>query len=120
MESPEVWFDDVISAAVCGESTYIMLDPLFCETVEPGSIRVTSLTPSSPAMCGARVEPRSPERHLSMVVVECSAPVGRYPLPTSVTICVRGIRRGRSGVRFRKFDNEQMRRNDEFWRSAYE
>lgn len=120
IEGPEVWFDDVLTVPVTGSMVYAMLDPLFCETVIQESIRVTSLVFPKPALCGASVRPRNPERHLSMVVLQFEVLPGSHPLPAFATICVRGTRLGREGVRFRRFDEGQMARNDAFWRSAFE
>ena len=120
MESPEVWFDDVLTVTIGPRVQHIMLDPIFCETVEEGSIRVVSAVFDQPTMFGAKVLPRVPEAHLAQVRLEILVPESSTAYPTTVTLVVRGIRRGCAGQRFRKFTGAQMERNSAFWQSAYE
>jgi len=120
VESPEVWFDDVLTVPVSTRVQYIMIDPIFCETVEEGSIRVVSIVPDAPALFGAKVLPRQPEVHLAQIRLENLIPESSGTRPTTVTLSIRGIRRGCAGQRFRRFTDEQMKRNSAFWQSAYE
>ena len=120
VESPEVWFEDIITVPVTTREQYIAIDPLFCETVIQHTMRVTSVVYDCPATPGAKVIPRNPEQHLSQVFLQ-TVPVGAVArFPQTVTITVRGIRNGREGQRFKQFTNDQMERNAAFWRSAYE
>lgn len=120
VESPEVWFEDVITVPVTTRRQYITIDPIFCETVVQDTIRVISAVFDQPTLFGAAVLPREPETHLSQIRLDVLTPEALGCKPSRVTLTIRGIRSGYEGHRFKEFTSAQMERNAAFWRSAYE
>lgn len=115
VESPEVWFDDVMTVAVTGNLTKVSVDKLFCEVVDIRSIVVVSVIPNRPSLAGADVFTDGLSCDLWLMI---SVP-DNAPMPTKLTVTIRGIRKGRRGVRFPEFTEAQMLKNGDFWRSAY-
>jgi hypothetical protein len=115
MESPEVWFEDVMRVHIVQPRQQIPIDQTFLELVEAGSLLVTSAILDRPCIFGVRVI-----QNTGMIELTLQEPLGSLQRPTLACICVRGIRLGRVGQRFRPFTQAQMERNDAFWRNAYE
>jgi hypothetical protein len=106
VESPEVRFMDVLVVPLPHTlETTIPIDAQFVATCEPRSIRVVSAVPSVPVTVGAIA------RHDRILLAR--AP-GDWP-DAAVTITISGIRKGRRGVRFPRFTEQEFRKNTQFW-----
>ena len=112
VEMPEVYFEDfmVIKAGEHDSDSQVvsaLLDKTFMQVCEPGTIRVTSLTPSVPVQIGATIRGPVIEVHLE----------GERVRTHGIEVCARisGVRKGMAGRRFAKRTYEQMMKNNAFW-----
>lgn len=106
VESPDVRFEDVMRVELDGAERVIPIDPVFIAVCEPASLLVVGLVPSTPANIGAEVL-----NNCLVLRVD-----GR--VPKSVTVKLSGIRRQRGGVRFPRFTEQEMLKNNAFWDQA--
>lgn len=102
LETPDVWFVDIIRVPMDVTTRAVPLDPLFLDACEPGSLVVTGAVPSRPVRVGASVV--GDEVHLAS-----DLPAGH------VTLTVAGIRRGTTGRRFPRHSESEMEANRHFW-----
>lgn len=109
VEGPEVRFEDIITMPLDDELRRTPIDPRFIAICEAGSIKVVGIAPSHAVPVGARIE----DGH---VVLEAQS---KYiPLNGGfVNLKISGVRKGRGGVRFPKFSQEETSRNTKFWES---
>jgi hypothetical protein len=105
-----------MTVQVTGNLTKVSVDKLFCEVVDIRSIVVVSVIPNRAALVGADVFSNGVSCDLWLML---SVP-DNAPMPTKLVVTIRGIRKGRTGVRFPAFTEAQMHKNGQFWRSAYE
>ena len=111
-EMPEARFEDVVVVDFPAYKDVVEheLDPLFLETVEPGSVVAVSATCSQPVPIGVEVSKR---------LLVLKRPV-RSVEPATVTVKLSGVRLGRAGKRFPRFSDSQMQANSQFWLSVPE
>ena len=107
---PEVRFDDVMTAAVVENETFLPIDPKFLEVCEPGSVQVCGCVPDLPVPVGAVVENGAVRVRLG---------VRDEDHPVALTIRLTGIRKGFRLQRFPNRSEQQFIANEEFIRSAY-
>jgi len=106
VEMPEVRFEDILTMPIPNDTVGLVpIDPLFLGACEEGSIKVVGLVPSEPVVLGAYVSGSS-----VFVVREERSQVDGY-----ITIRISGIRKGRNGVRFPRFTEEEFEKNTRFW-----
>jgi hypothetical protein len=108
VESPQVWFTDVVHAVFpAGKMTVTApLDPVFYEVCEKNSFVILGLVPDKPCLIGGTVTDNA-------VCLERSA----ESRSICVTIHVAGIRRG-CLQRFPHRTYLQMLHNNAFWSQA--
>jgi len=106
IESPEVLFVDKMDVEVSDSTSVFVVDPIFVEVCEPGTIRVVSATPSLPVAFGARMLGTG---SFEIRVSDC-----RETVRFALLLC--GIRKGFLGRRFSERTEEECRRNTEFWK----
>jgi hypothetical protein len=106
VEMPEVRFEDTLTMAIPhGLEGRAPLDPLFVGACEAGSIKVVGLVPSEPMLLGATI-------HDDHVVITRPA---SFATDGHVNVRVSGIRKGRGGVRFPRFTQDEFKKNTQFW-----
>ena len=116
VESPQAWFEDHVTVSLDGVRGEVLVDPLFIETIAPDTLCVTGCVTRTPALVGAYVEARKEAGiYRWYAVVDCDP----EQTTTSATLTLRGIRKGREGLRFPKFTPAQAAQNARYWRSAY-
>jgi len=107
VESPSVRFEDVVRVVLQGPETVHRIDPTFLDCCEPGSVEVVGVVSPLPTLIGAEIVD-------NLVRVRVS---GRPP--DYVVLTLSGIRAGRRDVRFPRYSESQMHRNNEFWGQAH-
>lgn len=110
-EMPEVRFDDVLTAVVSDDETWVPIDPKFLEVCEPGSVEVCGCVPDLPVAVGAVV------RDSQVLVRTLGLPSQADSL--RVVIRLTGVRKGFAGHRFPDRSAAQFQANEAFIRSAY-
>jgi hypothetical protein len=107
-EMPEVRFEDVLVVPIPTETpTMLQLDPLFVGACEPDSIQVVGLVPTTPVVLGAAV--------LNGYLMVERAEDTDNMIYGDVVVRVSGIRKGRDGVRFPRFSENEFEKNTQFW-----
>jgi hypothetical protein len=104
IESPEVLFLDVLRVKHAGIETSWLVDSLFVEACEIGTVFVLSVTASEPVEVGAKMESQMSFKLTTRE--ECE-------VDCSIILC--GVRKGFAGRRFVKRTEQEFRRNQEFW-----
>lgn len=114
VESPEVRFEDIYTAELVWHpqshitTVQIPLDKTFINVCEPGSLQIKSIVTDRLSMTAGYIDG-------DQLILSVSAVALR---PARVIATVSGIRFGRRGVRFPRFDQETAERNQTFWDSA--
>lgn len=103
-ELPECWFLDIMQLTAHGGDIDVMIDPLFLETIEPGSLRIISASTDTGAVAY--------QLSMSRLHLYTQGQRGR------VVVLLGGIRLGRDGKRFPEFSLSQQTANVRFWESA--
>jgi hypothetical protein len=112
MEAPESWFVDVLRFRMDGRSEIrVPLDPLWLETVAPGTVEILAVTPDRPVRVMAALVDDG------WIEVSCETPAGT---DAEGTLLVGGIRLGFDARRFPEFTRTQMARNNAFWAQAHQ
>lgn len=113
-EMPEARFEDVVTVNFPATQQHdavqrasVAVDPKFFEVCVEGSIVPVGGIGSSLCLIGAYIRD-------GILEVEAGALPGQPP-PTSVTVRLSGIRRGRADQRFVEHSQDEMKRNQEFW-----
>ena len=106
VEAPDVRFEDVVRIAITGPETKCPIDVTLFDICELGSLQVVSVVSPIPTLVGACVLD-------NLVRIRISG-----DLPEYVLVKLSGIRAGRGTVRFPRFNEEQMHKNDAFWDQA--
>ncbi len=111
-EMPTPYFMDYVEATLPPGETKIdvPIDEKFMRVCEPGSVRCTAYTADLPIPVGTVV--KSGYLRVRRRSEDCTDAV-------TVLATVSGVRRGRRGLRFPNFSQEQMERNNAFWTKAY-
>ena len=125
VEAPQAWFEDIIVVTLTPEQRFgqnrviksVAIDPLFCETVEAGSLVVTSIVPDEPVIASARIHEMP--HGVTCVMLSLVTTAELRTIPRQIVLTIRGIRKGRGDRRFPRFTDAQMRHNTEFWQSAH-
>jgi hypothetical protein len=107
VESPEVRFEDVVRVPIDRADSTHVVDRVFTDVCEPGSLQVVGVSAPLPCQIGADVSD-------NLLRVRITG-----ALPPYVTVKLSGIRAGRTGVRFPMRTEEQRQRNDSFWNQAH-
>ena len=103
---PETRFEDIISVSPMTQRCfYIDIDPEYIHVCEENSIKPISYVPSSACICGIKVEGNKLKIEIE----------GQVPL--EINIKLSGIRKGRRGKRFSKYNQEEAEKNLAFWDS---
>ncbi len=97
MESPEVWFFDILRVALGTQPGGVPVDPLFMEVIAPHTLCLLAAYPPVPVQ-------------LSEGVLHLPAGTGH------VTLTLAGIRQGCEGRRFEPRTLAQMQLNNQRWR----
>jgi hypothetical protein len=113
-EMPEARFEDVVTVQFPDAQQHdpvqrasVPIDSKFIEVCVPGSVVPVGGIGSSLCLIGAYIRD-------GLLEVEAGALPGQPP-PTSVTVRLSGIRRGRDAQRFVEHTQDEMKRNQEFW-----
>ena len=107
-ESPEVRFDDVLTATVFADDVLIPIDPKYLEVCAAGTVQVCGYATDVPVLIGAKVEgdfvrvKMQPEQKVEIV------------------LRVTGLRKGFKGHRFPDRTQAQFESNERFINSAYD
>lgn len=103
VESTQTWFEDTFT--VSGLRDKIVIDPLFLDAVEHETLVVSSCAASEAVLYGAKIRGTG---DATFVIIDRN-----YSLPPAetVTITIRGIRRGRLQKRLPLFTEEQRMDN---------
>lgn len=111
-EMPTPYFMDYVEVTLPpGEiKVDVPIDEKFVTVCEPGSLRCTAYTADLPIPVGTAV--KSGYLRVRRRSEDCADAV-------TVLATVSGVRRGRRGLRFPNFSQEQMERNNAFWTKAY-
>lgn len=111
VEMPEVWFEDLITLDNADQAAQIRrpIDPVYLETVAPGTLRVTSILGDQPCLFGARIDTDD-------LVVDL-VPERGAAIPAVVQVRISGIRKGAEGIRFPQFTEREAAANREFWQA---
>jgi len=104
VEATGVWFEDLLVVRPVAADTTVVIDPLFIEVCEPGTIRPVAVVADVPTLCGAKI---MVDGHLHLLV--------RGELPGEALVTIRGIRKGFANVRLTPATEAEARRNEEFW-----
>ena len=107
IESPEVFFVDVLSVTHEDYKSRHAIDSMFREVVEQDTIQVVSAVPSRPIPIG--VVYRN-----GFVFIETEVDV-----PMTINVTISGVRLGFKDRRFEEFTEEEANRNNRFWAKAY-
>jgi hypothetical protein len=107
VESPDVRFEDVVRIPIDRADSTHVVDRVFTDVCEPGSLQVAGVSSPLPSQIGAEVSD-------NLLRIRISG-----ALPPYVTVKLSGIRAGRLGVRFPMRTEEQRQRNDAFWGQAH-
>jgi hypothetical protein len=110
-EMPEVRFDDVLTATVVDDETWLPIDPRFLEVCEVGTVQVCGCVPDLPIPVGAVIENDQVRIRTSSLESHASS--------LHVVIRLTGIRKGFGSQRFPNRTEEQFLANEAFIRSAY-
>jgi hypothetical protein len=108
VESPQVWFTDVMTAQLEAYQTEVPIDPRFVGVCERDSLKVTGVVPSDPVLVGAFVA----DNHLVL-----RSP--GFQAKPRVVATLAGIRREYAAFRFEEYTEEQAKRNNAFWNTAW-
>jgi hypothetical protein len=131
LESPEVRFDDVLTAEVSGAETRLPIDPKYLEVCAPGTVEVCGCVPNRPVLIGAAVEDGAvvirlfnhkdtkTQRLFSFVPSCLCGEKKNPPQPLRVVIRLTGIRKGFADHRFPDRTRRQFLANERFIKSAY-
>lgn len=111
-ESPEVRFDDVLTAELPQEDTTIPIDPKFIEVCGQGSIEVVGHSVDKPIPVGLKVNTKG-----SVEVAFSEQDAGSQ---LRLIVRLSGIRQGFVGHRFPNRTKEQFDANERFINSAYD
>ncbi len=107
VESPEVRFEDVVRIPIEDADSTHVVDRIFSDVCEPGSLQVVGVAAPTPCLIGAEAID-----NLLRIRIDGD-------LPPYVTVKLSGVRAGRSDVRFPERTAEQMDRNNAFWNQAH-
>jgi hypothetical protein len=103
---PETRFDDILIVNPKGhKKVYVPIDSEYIFVCEEDSIKPISYVPSSPCVCGMKIQN-------SMLYLEIDGYV-----PEEIVVKLSGIRKGRLGRRFARYTKEEAYRNTQFWDS---
>lgn len=108
VEAPQVRFEDVLQVTITGPETVYALAREFVDICELNSLSVVGLTAPIPVMLGAEIDD-------NLLRVRVAG-----ELPDYVIVKVSGLRAGHSELRFPRYSETQMKKNDAFWRQALE
>jgi hypothetical protein len=108
VESPQVRFEDVMRVRIQGEVTTCPISREFYDICELNSLEVVGVSTPIPTVVGVEITD-------NLLQVRIAG-----KLPEYVTVKVSGIRAGRQGVRFPRYTEDQMHKNDAFWRQAHQ
>ena len=107
VESPEVRFEDVVRIPIEKADSTHVVDRVFTDVCEPGSLQVAGVAAPTPCVIGA-------EATDNLLRIRITG-----DLPPYVTVKLSGVRAGRGDVRFPQCTEEQMERNNAFWNQAH-
>lgn len=101
VESPQVWFEDIIVQTLLTATNYVQIDPKFLEVCEPQSLIVSGFTSNRSVQYFYELR----DNHIFVSTNQ------------SCTVCitVKGIRKGFLAYRFPKRSLEQMHNNHKQW-----
>jgi hypothetical protein len=107
---PDVRFDDVLTATVTENDSWITIDPRFIDVCEPASIAVCGCVPDLPVLVGAVVQDDRIRVRLGQRQTD---------EPVRLVIRLTGTRKGFRGHRFPERTREQFVANEAYLRSHY-
>jgi hypothetical protein len=112
IEAPEVLFFDSMTVDYNGVMNLFVLDPMFVEVCEPGSIYILSVVPSEPILMGA--EMICDNKFMLKSDVE-----GMMSVSVRVRVMLSGVRKGFANRRFAERTKAEFEKNEKFWNGAW-
>lgn len=112
IEAPEVLFFDTMIVDYNGVINSFVLDPMFVEVCEPGSIHILSVVPSEPVLLGA--EMTGDNKFILKSQME-----GMMTVNVRVRVMLSGVRRGFANRRFIERTKTEFEKNEKFWNGAW-
>jgi hypothetical protein len=107
IEAPEVLFFDIKSLSHSGMESELLVDTMFVEVCEPGTISAVSALADIPVAVGVvRV---SDWKFRVQTGERCEA---------EIRVMLSGVRRGFMDRRFAERTEQEFKKNQEFWRSV--